>query len=271
MYSAVYPVLAAQTRLPFYLSGIGISDPEYHVCREKGLVSYQVLYTRSGRGVLRVDQREFPQEPGSIFFLSPGVPHEYFPVDGMWETAWAVFRGAQLPEIMGSLGFGSWHEKSGAELSGCERIFSQLMSAVNDPVSGGERCSMLVYEYILEVRSLLVTGGSRSKNGGSPADAAIEYMDREFSRDITLEELAGLSGITLQHFCRVFRAQTGMRPMEYLARRRIAEAKRLLLTTERSVSEIAELTGYASPTYFGVVFRRCEGISPSEYRMSKAL
>lgn len=271
MYSAVYPVLAAQTRLPFYLSGIGISDPEYHVFREKGLVSFQVLYTRRGSGILRVGQREFPQEPGSIFFLAPGVPHEYFPAGGEWETAWAVFRGAQLPEIMRSLGFGSWHEKSGAELSGCERIFSQLMSAVNDPVSGGERCSMLVYEYILEARSLLVAGAARGGRGASPADAAIEYMDREFSRDITLEELAGLSGITLQHFCRVFRAQTGMRPMEYLARRRIAEAKRLLLTTEHSVSEIAEMTGYSTPTYFGVVFRRCEGISPSEYRMSKAV
>lgn len=269
MYSAVYPVLAAQTRLPFYLSGIGVSDPEYHVCREKGLVSFQVLFTRRGSGILRVGQREIPQAPGSIFFLSPGVPHEYYPADGVWETAWAVFRGAQLPEIMSSLGFGSWHEKSGAELSGCERIFSQLMSAVNDPVSGGERCSMLIYEYILEARSVLMAGSSR--RAGSPADAAIEYMDREFSRDITLEELAGLSGITLQHFCRVFRAQTGMRPMEYLARRRIAEAKRLLLTTERSVSEIAELTGYSTPTYFGVVFRRCEGISPSEYRLSKAL
>lgn len=269
MYSAVYPVLAAQTRLPFYLSGIGVSDPEYHVCREKGLVSFQVLFTRRGSGILRVGQREIPQAPGSIFFLSPGVPHEYYPADGVWETAWAVFRGAQLPEIMSSLGFGSWHEKSGAELSGCERIFSQLMSAVNDPVSGGERCSMLIYEYILEARSVLLAGSSRRTE--SPADAAIEYMDREFSRDITLEELAGLSGITLQHFCRVFRAQTGMRPMEYLARRRIAEAKRLLLTTERSVSEIAELTGYSTPTYFGVVFRRCEGISPSEYRLSKAL
>lgn len=268
MYNAVYPVLASQTRLPFYLSGIGCGS-EYHVCRENGLVSFQILFTRSGSGILRVDGIESRQTPGCIFFLAPGVPHEYFPESGDWETAWVVFRGDQLAEIMKSLGFSRWHERNGAELSGCENLFNQLMTAVNDPVSGGERCSMLLYEYILEVRSLLnSTVYSRSP---SPADAAVEYMDREFRRDITLEELSGLSGITLQHFCRVFHSQTGMRPMEYLARRRIAEAKKLLLTTELSISEISGMTGYSTPTYFGVVFRRCEGISPSEYRKRKAL
>ena len=82
MHSSIYPVLAAQTRLPFYLSGAGISDPEYHVVRPDGLVSCQILFTRSGSGVLRIDGREIPQTPGSLFFLTPGVPHEYFPDGG---------------------------------------------------------------------------------------------------------------------------------------------------------------------------------------------
>ncbi|HBJ25155.1 MAG TPA: AraC family transcriptional regulator, partial [Ruminococcaceae bacterium] len=99
MHTSIYPVLAAQTRLPFYLSGAGISDPEYHVVRPDGLVSCQILFTRSGSGVLRIDGREIPQTPGSLFFLTPGVLHEYFPDGGgMWETAWVVFRGEYLRE-----------------------------------------------------------------------------------------------------------------------------------------------------------------------------
>lgn len=268
VYCAYYPVLSTQTRLPFYLSGAGTSDPEYHVVREKGLVSFQILYTRRGSGILRVDGKELRQTPGSIFFLSPGVPHEYFPEGGCWETAWIVFRGKNLPEEMEELGFGRWHSRDGAELSGCERIFSQILSAVQDPVNGGERCSMLVYEYVLEARRMLLSGGSP---GGGLTGAAVELMEKEFSRDITLEELAGLCGVSLQHFCRVFRAQHGMRPMEYLARRRVSEAKRLLGTTGISVAEISAMVGYSTPTYFGTVFRRYEGISPSEYRLTRAL
>lgn len=48
MTQAVYPVIGRQDRLPFYLTGIGISDPEYRVAREKGLVSHQFLFTSSG-------------------------------------------------------------------------------------------------------------------------------------------------------------------------------------------------------------------------------
>ena len=54
MHSAVYPVLGNETRLPFYLSGIGRTEPEFHVKRDKGLTSHQFLFTAKGSGVLRV-------------------------------------------------------------------------------------------------------------------------------------------------------------------------------------------------------------------------
>ena len=240
MNNSIYPVLGAQMKLPFYVSGVGISDPEYHVVRSSGLVSYQILYTRSGAGVLEIDGRKLPQIPGSIFLVAPGVPHEYYPQQGMWETAWVVFRGACIRELMTNLGFGNWNERSGAELSGCDGIFARLLSAASDPLNGGERCSLLVYEYILEARSVLLGGAKRP---GGQSDRAVEFIERHFSEDITLDQLAGMTGVSLQHFCRIFRGQTGMRPMEYLARKRISEAKRLLSSTGRSVAEIAELIG----------------------------
>lgn len=263
MYNSIYPVLAAQTHLPFYLSGAGISDPEYHVVRPEGLVSCQILFTKSGSGVLRVDGRELPQTPGSLFFLTTGVPHEYFPESSEWQTAWVVFRGAHLRELLTEMGFGAWHERSAADLSACEQIFSRILSAAADPLSGGERCSVLVYEYLLEVRSQLFSG---ARSDVSLTDPAVRFMDENFSRDITLEELAGLCGVSMQHFCRVFRQKCGMRPMEYLALRRVAEAKRLLSSTDVPVTEIAAMVGYSTPTYFGTVFRRYEGVSPSVWR-----
>lgn len=51
MTDAIYPVISTQVRLPFYLTGIGISDPEYHVCRSTGLASHQFLFTSEGSGV----------------------------------------------------------------------------------------------------------------------------------------------------------------------------------------------------------------------------
>lgn len=62
-----------------------------------------------------------------------------------------------------------------------------------------------------------------------------------------------------------------MRHAEYLARRRIAQSKQLLLDTDKSSSDIAEEVGYHGVIYFGMVFRKYEGIAPSEFRKSMGL
>ncbi len=100
---------------------------------------------------------------------------------------------------------------------------------------------------------------------------AVRFMNEQFAQDITLEQLAEIAGVSVQHFCRCFKERMGMRPVEYLARRRIAQSKHLLLNTDKSIEEIAQEVGYHGATYFGMVFRRYEGMTPSEFRKSKGL
>ena len=93
-------------------------------------------------------------------------------------------------------------------------------------------------------------------------EPAVLWIDNHLSEDITLEQLAQTAGVSLQHFCRLFRARTGMRPMEFIARKRISHAKALLENSEMIVAEIGRKTGYENPTNFGMVCRKYEGISP---------
>lgn len=78
-----------------------------------------------------------------------------------------------------------------------------------------------------------------------------------------------MCGISKQHFCRVFKKKLGIRPLEYLARKRISKAKVLLINTDKSIYEIGKETGYNAANYFGIVFKKYEGISPGEYRKIK--
>lgn len=266
MLNAIYPIIGNRSCLPFYLTGIGVSEPEYHIVREKGLVSHQLHFTAGGRGVLKVGGNSYVQTAGSIFYLSPGIPHEYYPDGECWNTCWTVFRGEYLAQQMRTLGFGDYAVRDGCteEIKG---IFARLMAAARNPVSGAERCSGLIYEYVLAARELFLSGGQLS--GNTPCARAISFMEEHYSEDITLEHLAALSEISLQHFCRLFRAKTGMRPMEYLARKRISAAKLLLWNTGEPIARIGERCGYSDPAYFGAVFRKHEGISPKAYRALK--
>lgn len=263
MINAIYPIIKNPEPFPFYLTGIGTSDPEYHIRREDGLVSHQILYTESGAGILKVNGETLTQTAGSLFYLAPQIPHEYYPDKNEWVTCWTVFRGEFLSEQMKALGFGDHNAKNNACSDKIKRIFSRLMAAAENPVTGKEKCSELIYEYILEARKCLFYDGGGS---GDILKNAVEYIENNYAEDIALEQLADIAGVSLQHFCRVFKAETGMRPLEYLAGKRISQAKLLLGNTELPVAEIGEACGYHDPAYFAAVFGKYEGISPREFR-----
>lgn len=265
MIDSVYPIIGIENSFPFYVTGAGICEPEFHVTRVTGLVSHQFLYTKSGRGIAVVGSERFLLKENSLLYLSPGVPHEYFPEKESWTTCWVVFRGCNLAENMRSLGFGSYALREDAVNDEIRSLFSRILAAAKDPL-GAEKSSQLMYELVLAVRRALFCP---KNTAGGPLDGVLEYIDAQFMRDITLEQLSELAGVSLQHFCRIFRARTGIRPMEYLARRRIAQAKNLLWNTNESIAAIGAKSGYPDPTYFGMVFKKYEGISPSEFRRQK--
>lgn len=267
MNSIIYPVIGKQTALPFYLSGIGTTEYEYHIRRENGLISHQILFTKSGSGILNIDGKTYRLSQGSLLYLAPSVPHEYYPETDKWTTCWVVFRGEHLAQLMEKLGFSDYMIYENAVTDNLERLFELTRAAASDSVSGAEASSVLLYEYILEIRKII--GGEYGAAHSGIVASALQYIENSYMTDITLEMLCSGAGITPQHFCRLFRKQVGMRPLEYIARRRISQAKYLLISTDKPVAEVGKLVGYPDPTYFGVVFRKYESISPSEYRKCK--
>ena len=269
MLDAIYPVIGKQRCFPFYLTGVGISCPEYHITRTEGLNSHQILFTKEGEGQLFVDNQSFRIKDGYVFYIMPGVPHEYYPVDGgSWTTCWVVFQGTGLEQLMRNLEFPPYICRKVANMRPFRRGFDNIYASASNPVRGDEKCSLLLYEYIMAARrALLLDTDTACSN--SVIDDGLIYMNEHYDRDISLEELATLCHISPQHFCRVFRLETGMRPMEYLTQKRMLEAKVLLCNTNQSIADIGRQTGYEDPTYFGMVFKKCEGMSPSQYRKSR--
>lgn len=271
MPQVIFPVIGNRTRLPFYLTGIGVSEPEYHVLRTNGLESYQFLVTLGGEGIVKINNNIYTQKTGDCFFLSPGVPHEYYPAGSEWKTAWMVFRGNTLSAVMRSLGYPDYLLYESFDEETFLQLFSELYESAQDSLSGGEACSLLIYRIVLMMSSNFFENQNVRVSKREVIEAAVKFMDENFGNDISLEQLAEVSGVSKQHLCRCFKARMGMRPMEYLARRRLSEAKKLLVNTDRSILDIAGTVGYHGVTYFGMVFRRYEGMTPGEFRKSKGL
>jgi len=98
---------------------------------------------------------------------------------------------------------------------------------------------------------------------------AEEYISRQYcDPNISLISVAKHIGLSSAHFSTIFSQTIGKTFISYLTSLRIEKAKELLSQTDRKLSAIAMDIGYNEPNYFSHVFKKCEGITPKEYRNS---
>ena len=94
---------------------------------------------------------------------------------------------------------------------------------------------------------------------------AVDFIERMHFQSIGLKHIAAAVGLNLHHLARRFHEEVGMAPIQYLNRFRIEQAKRLLATTDKSVSEVSRLVGIADARYCSRLFRKLTGQSPHSY------
>jgi AraC family transcriptional regulator len=96
-----------------------------------------------------------------------------------------------------------------------------------------------------------------------------EYMDGHLNEKVTISELAAVAGLTRFHFMRAFKQAAGVPPIQFMIRRRVDRAKKLLAEPHTSIAEIAGRTGFGSPVQMTRAFRRVVGTTPSAIRRSE--
>jgi AraC-like DNA-binding protein len=106
------------------------------------------------------------------------------------------------------------------------------------------------------------------KNGKAKELVAIakQFMDENFDQGITVSEAAAYVYLSQGYFTRAFKDDTGISPMNYLMKKRIEKACKLLQNNEIKVSAISLQSGFSSPQRFNVAFRKQMGMTPMEYR-----
>ncbi len=95
---------------------------------------------------------------------------------------------------------------------------------------------------------------------------AKEYLDTNYDKGVTLEEVAEKIGLSSYYLSKLFKERYQVTFIEYLTNRRLQKAKDLLLDGKTPLKEIALTIGYKDPNYFSRVFKKETGLSPREYR-----
>ncbi len=107
---------------------------------------------------------------------------------------------------------------------------------------------------------------SREKEELSIIEKARAYINENFSRDISLDDVSREADISPYYFSKLFKQETGKNFIEYLTEARLRHARDLLKNSQYSIKEICARSGYSDPNYFSRIFKKSEGVTPSEFR-----
>jgi len=95
---------------------------------------------------------------------------------------------------------------------------------------------------------------------------SLDWINNNLSSDLTAKHLAQISKLSLRTFNRKFKQQVGESPNQYVQKKRIQEAQKLLRDLSLAMGDIAHLTGYKNASYFSQAFKAHLDMLPSEYR-----
>lgn len=94
----------------------------------------------------------------------------------------------------------------------------------------------------------------------------LDFLTANMRRKLTLSELAELVHLSVPYFCKVFKAQTGTPPGQYMIKMRLEKTRELLSTTHLPVKRIMAQAGFRDKSNFVRHFRKSYGVTPREYR-----
>lgn len=267
------PVLSVLTsiekELPYKLYGAGHDYQQLEIDRPFGFPVYQMILCKEGHGTLYVHEHEFQVYPGMAIVLFPDENHSYYPKSDNWVVSWISFGGYHLKDLLGKMNI----KESGVfDVENPDRIDKKVQQAVSllgeQSTASRLESSVLVYSMILDCYYLFNKQGDLLyKDEKNILQPALYIIRNEYRRPITLDELSNACGMSVQHFCRIFKEAHNCRPSEYINSIRISKSIELLLNhRSMKIQDIIERTGFKSESYFCSVFKKQEGISPGQFR-----
>ena len=240
----------------------------------------EFLAIYDGEFITVVDDVEYVAHRGDIVFINSGVPHSTYSKtrtrSGLLQFRENDFISTDITKIIKySVKFNNLSESKIRVITDKE-----LFSAVNR-ILVEYRDKKRAYEIFIRGEIYRTLGCLYRMNILVDSEQffatkeiqkilpAIEYVNKNYSEEITLESASAMLGFDPSYFCRIFKSATGSTFTEYLNFVRICKAEKMLSHSQSSILEISETVGFSSVSYFNRVFKKYRNCSPRNYRLAE--
>lgn len=248
--------------LELYSAGITHPDPNYRIHREKPDLTV-IEYIVSGAGHLEIDGHRYTVEAGDVYLLHPYTFQDYYSdYANPWEKIWFNLNGELVKNLIDA-----YQLKDITYFRQCplEREFRAALEIVRkrEPDAYTELALALhrIFAGMNDWRQ------QHPEMRRSPEGLKLkEFLDRNWRREVSLDELGGLISRSGSQTIRIFQRDWQTTPYHYIQDQRYRLAREYLENTDYKVAAIAELVGFKDEFYFSNWFKNKAGMSPAFYK-----
>ncbi|WP_373163838.1 AraC family transcriptional regulator [Agathobaculum sp. Marseille-P7918] len=237
----------------------------------------EIILICSGSSEYLIHDKKYYIQPGDLLVYNAGVVHDEISGPDMEIGSYCVaIGGLHMPGLRANalLPDDAGYVFPTGQSFGDLRILFEMM--FRNLASGEPRAESFCHSlmHALLVKVLTVTDGVDAIVEKPVEEPHVlgrrikEYIDRHYMEPITLQSMGEALHISPYYLSHVFKQMSGYSPVQYLLRRRIGEAQTLLITTDLSITRIAEMVGYDTQSYFNLQFTKNVGMPPNKYRQN---
>ena len=232
----------------------------------------ELFYVVDGKGEFNIQGQRFPVKANDFVIINPQVEHtELSSPDEPLEYIVLGIKGLSFSNLTPVSEGG--HPFSFFNLRDEQKDILRYLNAMVQEATSQSMSYELVCHNLLEILLIKILRHQHfdlevGKQSKATKDISFikHYLETYYHESIQLEDLASMTHLSRFYISHSFKKEIGMSPMEYLIAIRIKESKILLRTTNYSISQVADIVGFTTPTYFSKQFRKSTGISPTDYR-----
>lgn len=281
-------LINAEGGLPMVVHSLQrVMDGSYSVEEDSVHDEFELVYVQDASSVhFEIMGERVSVHTHDLLLIKPHTPHK-LTVSGakscqFWVLKFCFMQKNQplvskvsLDEFLGFISgqeSGGYLTVSSAYRSNIVTCMQTIMQETKDACEDGEFLqSLLVMElFVWLSRSLKHQWESSLHTKGDKLqellDAARQYIDENYSADISLDHIARYVYLSTSHFARAFKQCYDISPIQYLLTVRIQRSLPLLEETNEKIGDIALAVGFSAQQRFNEIFKKQIGVSPSEYR-----
>lgn len=271
--------------LKSFLFTHGLSLPVGYRLRERYVYDYEFELISFSNGSMLIDENEYHVKKGDIVFRKPGqftqgiMQYSCYLVclDMLNNTGKNaadydfyeehVYQNYIVNEILDS--FPTVFNPRSTEKY--KFLFDSILEEFINPTPGSELVQKasalnLIYQLFHDVTNPFLNASIPLSPHYAKIKQVIEYINNNIGKKMLLEELSNISGLSPNHFHKIFSKTMGTTLNSYVTKVKIDKAKELLIKSRLQIAEISFNCGFDNIPYFSSLFKKQVGISPGEYR-----